>query len=316
MIACKKPKLPRNYTGKNITKWGNSMLYKSTEMTEEVYSEKSPDERIVVPLDGSKLAEIALPYAEELGVRTSRDIVLLSVIENADQTCRAYLQSIADTTKINANKYSVVPRSNKIEVYITTRDGSPAEAIVDFASKWDHKLIVMATHGRSGIGRWAIGSIADKVVRAATNSSVMLIRGKKARSDVRQKRLLRTALVPLDGSIPSQAIVPYIIQLATKLELELTIFQVVQQNNHNEVDAESYLQTQCAELEQQGISANYIVRIGSPADEIIDLADELAVDLIAMSTRGKNSIAPWTIGSVAQKVLLAGNTPLLLVRHE
>jgi nucleotide-binding universal stress UspA family protein len=116
--------------------------------------------------------------------------------------------------------------------------------------------------------------------------------------------------------MPSQAIIPFIMQLATKLELELTLLLVVPSDNHLEVEPESYLQTQCNELEQQGVTVNSLVRNGSPADEIIDLADELAVDLIAMSTRGKSSIAPWSIGSVAQKVLLAGNTPLLLVKHE
>jgi nucleotide-binding universal stress UspA family protein len=285
-------------------------------MPKGISGEKPPDEKMVVPLDGSKLAEIALPYAEELGARTGSDIVLLSVLEFADPTYQTYLRKVVDVTKRHAGKYMVIPGSKEIEVYATTRNGNPAEAIVDFACKWGHKLIVMATHGRSGIGRWAVGSVADKVVRAATNSPVLLIRGKKARPDVRQKRLLRKALVPLDGSIPSQAVIPYISQLATKLDMELTIFQVVPQNDKEQACAESYLQARCAELERQGVAANCRVRVGSPADEIIDLADELAVDLVAMSTGGKNGIVPWTLGSVAQKILLAGSTPLLLVKHE
>ncbi len=291
------------------------MLEKSIEIPEGISCETSLDERIVVPLDGSKLAEIALPYAEELGGRTGRDIVLLSVTEFADPTYRTYLKKVAEDTQRNTGKYSAISGSKKTEVYITTRDGSPAEEIIDFTRKWGHNLIVMATHGRSGIGRWAIGSVADKVVRAATNSSVLLIRGTKARPEARQKGLLKKALVPLDGSIPGQTIIRFIVHLAEKLALELTILQVVPDYSHDE-DAESYLQSQCAELEKQGITANYMVRVGSPADVIIDLADELAVDLVAMSTRGKNSIAPWTIGSVAQKVLLAGSIPLLLVRYE
>jgi nucleotide-binding universal stress UspA family protein len=228
----------------------------------------------------------------------------------------AYLKRIINVTKYHAKKYLLISGSKEVEINATTRVGNPAETIVDFACKWDHKLIVMATHGRSGIGRWAVGSVADKVVRAPASLPVMLIRGRKARSDVRQKRLFKRALVPLDGSIPSQSVIPYISQLSLKLEMELTLLQVVQQVNHNKADAESYLQTQCAELEQQGIAANYRVQVGSPADEIIDLADELAVDIVAMSTRGRTSIPLWTLGSVAQKVLIGGNTPLLLVRHE
>ena len=291
------------------------MLEKMTATHEETNSEKTLDERIVVPLDGSKLAEIALPYAEEIAVRTGRDIVLLSVIEFADPTYRTYLKKTADITKSNTSRYAEKTDSKEIEVFITTRDGNPAESIVDFTNKWGHNLIIMATHGRSGIGRWAIGSVADKVVRAVNKSSVFLVRGNKAGPDVRQKHLLKKVLVPLDGSVPSQSIIPFINHLATRLSLELTFFHVAPEDDRQEIDAHTYLKAQCGELENQGVVASCEVRTGSPADSIIDVADELGVDFIAMSTRGKNSGAPWSIGSVAQRVLLGGNTPLLLVRH-
>ncbi len=280
-----------------------------------IHCEKAPNESIVVPLDGSRLAEIALPYAEELGTRAGRDITLLSVLELDGNEDMTYLRRITGVTRHYANKYLVIPGSKEINVQATTRVGNPAEAIVDFACKWDHKLIIMATHGRSGIGRWAVGSVADKVVRAPTNLPVMLIRGKKTRPDVRQKRLLRKTLVPLDVSTHSQAVIPYISQLALKLEMELILLQVVPPSNHNTANAEACLQAQCAELKQQGIAADYRVQAGSPADEIIELADGLAVDLVAMSTRERTGIPRWTLGSVAQKVLLGGSTPLLLVRH-
>jgi len=282
---------------------------------DELFTEKALSDKIIVPLDGSKLAEIALPYAEELGVRTGSDIVLLSVIEYPDQTYRSYLQKTADITKRHSSKYAVVPHSKEVDVYIITKEGNPAEAIIDYAGKWGNNLIVMATHGRSGIGRWTIGSVADKVVRAATDASIMLIRGKKSRPDIRQKRLFKKALVPLDGSILSEEIIPHIIQFGAKLDLELTLCQIMPTNGFDQNNIEAYLQNICRELEQQGINTNPLVGIGSPADQIIDLADDLAFDLVAMSTRGQTNITPWSIGSVAQKVLLAGSTPLLLVKQ-
>ena len=291
------------------------MLEKITAYPETTPSEKSLDQRIVVPLDGSKLAEIALPYAEEIAARTGRDIVLLSVTEFADSDFRNYLKNIADHARNNTSKFSEQGNNKEVDIYITTREGNPAESIVDFTQKWGHNLIVMATHGRSGIGRWAIGSVADKVVRAVTNSSVFLVRGNNAGPAVHQKSLLKKVLVPLDGSVPSQSIIPFIQQLATKLALDLTFFQVLSSEVERETDAKSYLKDRCRELEGQGIVASCQVRTGSPADSILDFADELEVDLIAMSTRSKNSMTPWSIGSVAQKVLLGGNTPLMLVRH-
>ena len=284
-------------------------------MAVNIYNKKSSSESVVIPLDGSKLAEVALPYAEELGARTGGGVYLLSVIAFAGEEHKTYLNRIAGATRTQINKYSAVLGSKEVEVYATTRVGNPAVEIINFAGILGHKLIIMATHGRSGIGRWALGSVADKIVRSATNLPVMLIRGKEARSDMRQKRLLRKALVPLDGSIRSQAVIPYISQLAAKLDMELTLVQVVQKDNHEKAYAESYLQTQCTELEQQGITANYMVEKGSPADEVVNLADELPFDLVAMSTRGKNGIEGWALGSVAQKVLLAGSTPLLLMKN-
>ncbi|MGD9142541.1 MAG: universal stress protein [Dehalococcoidia bacterium] len=291
------------------------MLGKPITKRKKTKQDKSLDERIVVPLDGSKLAEIALPYAEEIAVRTGRDIVMLSVIEFADPASRSYLTKTADNTRSNTSRFAGESNAKGIKVFITTREGNPAESIVDFTTKWGHNLIVMATHGRSGIGRWAIGSVADKVVRAVTNSSVFLVRGNKAGPEVRDNQLLKKVLVPLDGSVPSQSIIPFIKKLAKKLSLELMFFHVESEEDRQEIDARTYLEERCGELEKHGIAAGCEVRTGSPADSIIDLADELGVDFIAMSTRGKSNITPWSIGSVAQKVLLGGNTPLMLVRQ-
>ena len=178
------------------------------------------------------------------------------------------------------------------------------------------KLIVMATHGRSGMSRWAVGSVADKVVRAASRQPVMLIRAKKTRSDLREKRVLKRVLVPLDGSLGSRSVIPYISELASRLDMELTLIQVVQRNNHGYANAEAYLQNERTKLQVQGITTVCDVRVGNPADVIIELADELSVDLVAMSTRGQTGAKLWSLGSVAQKILLGGSTPLLLVKQQ
>ena len=202
-----------------------------------------------------------------------------------------------------------------IKVLTVTRTGDPAEAIIEHASKVPFQLIVMASHGRSGINRWAVGSVADKVVRANISQPVMLVRAKESRSDIREKRILKKALVPLDGSMGSEAVIPYISKMASKLQMELTLLQVVPGKNHDYADAEAYLQSKCSMLKDEGIVAGYQINVGSIADSIIDLADELAFDLVAMSTRGKTGVSLWSLGSVAQKVFLGGNTPLLLVKQ-
>jgi len=274
--------------------------------------------KIVVPLDGSPLAEVALPYAEELAGKMGSETILLSVLQSEEtddyQKHYAYITKIVKSTRHHVEKYLDKSGGKSINVDTATRVGNPAEGILDYVNKCVHNLIVMATHGRSGIGRWAVGSVADKIVRATTKQPVMLIRAKGAHPDVRARRILKTALVPLDGSITSEAVIPCITDIALSLQMKLCLLQVVPKNNHTSADAEAYLQGWCNRLKDKGITATYEVRVGTAADQIIDLADELATDVVAMSTHGQTAITLWTLGSVAQKVLLGGNTPLLLIR--
>jgi len=275
-------------------------------------------ERIVVPLEGSQLAEVAMPYAEELSGKTGAEIILLSVLQSEEaheyQKHQIYATKIVNVTKRHIEKYIEKSGGNAIKVGTATRVGNPAEGILDYVNKGSLNLIVMATHGRSGISRWAVGSVADKVVRTTTRQPLMLIRAKGSHPDMRARRILKKSLVPLDGSAMSEAMIPYIMEIAHSLQMETTLLQVVPKNNHIYADAEAYLKSWCSRFEDRGISTRYEVRVGAAADQIIDLADELASDVVAMSTHGQTAISLWSLGSVAQKVLLGGNTPLLLIR--
>ncbi len=274
--------------------------------------------KIVVPLDGSPLAEVALPYAEEVAGKMDSEIILLTVVasEEAEEyrSHYHYLGKMEDITQRQVDKYLNVQGNDGITVGTATRVGNPAEGILDYVNNGALNLIVMATHGHSGISRWAVGSVADKVVRGTSRQPLLLIRAKGAHPDVRAKRILKKALVPLDGSAESEAVIPFIGELAFSLEMELTLLRVIPKTNSLLSITEEYLQNWTKQLEEKDITVKYEVRVGSPADCIIDLADELASDMVAMSTRGQNAINLWPLGSVAQKVLLGGNTPLLLIR--
>ncbi len=274
--------------------------------------------KVVVPLDGSPLAEVALPYAEEIAGKLGNDIVLLTVLTSEEpeeyRNSNKYATQMAETTLRQVAKYLGDNGHRDIKVGTATRVGNPAEGILDYVEKGQMCLIVMATHGRSGVGRWAVGSVADKVVRATTRQPLLLIRAKGAHPDVRAKRILKKALIPLDGSTVSEAVLPYLIEVAQGLQMELTLLRVISRKNGTFAGVDAYLQEWCRKLQDNGINAGYEVRVGSPADQIIDLADEFASDMVAMSTRGQTSINLWSLGSVAQKVLLGGNTPLLLIR--
>lgn len=293
-------------------------------------------EKILVPLDGSALAEVALPYAEELAGRLGSEVTLAYVSESAEDQYQHmhqfYIQKIVETTKQGAERYLEKPQGRTIKVKSAILFGNPAEKIVDYADKEDVGLIVMATHGQSGIRRWALGSVADKVVRA-TQRPVVLIRAKGSRPDVREKGILNRALVPLDGSKEGEVIIPYIKELASKLRAEVILLQVIaigyqaitaegyeyvmfseQQMASDKAFAKGYLDKVGARLRRKGVAAKSEVRFGNAAEEIINLAGKIHADVVAMSTHGRSGVGRWVFGSVSERVLHEGGTPLLLVR--
>lgn len=294
-------------------------------------------ERILVPLDGSEVAEVALPYAEQLAGRLGSQIILMSVSRSTEeqdqQVLRSYLQKTVEATREKAARYLEKPAGEAITIEPMILVGDPAEGIVDYADRGDIGLIVMATHGRSGIRRWALGSIAEKVLRA-TKQPVVLIRAKGARPDVREKGVLSKALVPMDGSKEGETVIPYIENLASKLGAEITLLQVVAIAYHVYISgdapaqvpytleemeplkagAASYLEKMASSLKERGVAVKCEVRVGAAGQEITSLAEEINADVVAMSTHGRSGVGRWVFGSVAERVVRSGSTPVLLVR--
>ncbi len=292
-------------------------------------------ERILVPLDGSVLAEESLPYAQEVAGRLKSEVTLMYVTESPQDPLQhmheLYLDRMVEATQRGAERYLKNVRQ-KIKVKPEILAGDPAEKIVEYADERDISLIVMSTHGRSGIKRWALGSVADKVVRATTRP-VALIRAGGARTEVRERDILDRALVPLDGSKEGEAALAYVEELAYKLQAEVVLFQVLtterpvitvegygytvypeEQRASDKTFAEEYLAKVTARLKRRGVIARSEVRFGNAAEEIIKFAGEVQADFVAMSTRGRSGVARWVFGSVADRVMREGSTPILLVR--
>lgn len=291
-------------------------------------------DRIVVPLDGSKLAELALPYAQHLAARLGSSLTLLSVSESEDAGTyyehEIYIDKAADATRSSMQEVDEKLQRGPTAVDRSLTVGHPAEEIVRYADE-GADLVVMASHGRSGLTRWALGSVADKVIRA-TSKPVVLIRARGAVPDVRTMGL-NSILVALDGSHESEAVLPHVEELAPPVGAAVTLLQVVAPQHYTVVGesiapvpyadqelatvkagAERYLQYIATRLRDSGVSATSIIRIGSPPQEIIDYADEMKAGLVAMATHGRSGVSRWAFGSVADRVLHGGHAPLLLVR--
>jgi nucleotide-binding universal stress UspA family protein len=244
-----------------------------------------------------------------------------------------YLQQMVGAAKRDAERFQDRQGVGTIKVDSVITVGDPAEEIVEYASKQDIGLIVMSTHGRSGIKRWAMGSVADKVLRA-TRQPIAIIRAKGARPDMLGERtILSKILVALDGSKESEAVIPYIEELASKLQAEVILLQVIAPDYHiyaaggpeygvyaeQQIEsmkkfARDYLEEIVTGLKQREIAAKAEIMLGTAAETIINFADQTNASLVAMTTHGRSGVSRWAIGSVAERVLRAGNTPLLLVR--
>lgn len=151
-------------------------------------------ERILVPLDGSKIGEAALPYVEQLVAKLSpevkAEVTLLHIISSTTYYVAAgdvsapipYTEREMEQVKNKAaeylNKAAEGLRSKGTNVKITIETGNAAEEIIKAADKMSADLIAMSTHGRSGISRWAFGSVTDRVLRSG-NKPVLIVRAAK-----------------------------------------------------------------------------------------------------------------------------------------
>ncbi len=283
--------------------------------------------RIVIPLDGSDLAELALPYAEELANAFKSEVILLHVSEPSEEHYRhmhqLYMEEVAQRLRERVRKVSVV--------VIT---GRPADEITSYVEKNDVGLVILTSHGRSGIMSWATGSIASKLLQGIERP-LLLVRATKPKRKAPKKVLLNRILLPLDGSEAGEAAVAYVGELMSRLESEVTLFGVISSGQHIRTvggldyinypeeelamfkkEAEEYLNGVYRRLKRRKGSVKVTIEVGAVdvGQEILKFAEEKGVNLIAISSHGHSGIERWVFGSIANKVVQASQAPVLLVK--
>jgi nucleotide-binding universal stress UspA family protein len=304
--------------------------------------------KMLVPLDGSKLAEVVLPYAKELAGRLDLDLVFLYVCSPHESEAlpvyQAYVEHAAEIVKLQSrevqHKTGAPSGSKVVETYAEVTVGYAAEEILRYVNEKGIDLILMATHGRSGIKRWAIGSNADKVLRAS-EVPVWLVGVGLSEDIVHDNWPYRTILIPLDGSPAAESVLPHVETLArqrgSKLVKEVVLLRVCEQyfimadypqagmplslsehvkrlTDHVRREAEQYLERIQQHLAHAGLKVTCEVLMGKPANEIIDYAHKNSPNLIVMATHGHSGISQGEYGRVAYKVLRGVSSSILMVR--
>jgi len=280
---------------------------------------------ILIPLDGSPLAEEVLPYAELFATAFEIPMELLCIVdpetvstegsdalENACTESSSYLEGIARSL------------TGRVPVQCTVEKGDPAERIAAAAAR-TNPLIAMSTHGRSGVQRWLLGSVAEKTVQATAHPLLLIrARRKQARGN---GVTLRKLLVPLDGSPVAEQVLPYVSYLAKTMGFEVVLLRAyeVHLRGHShrmrqiretvKDSAQAYLDDKARALKAEGVaSVTCRVEQGDAAARIVRVARELPDDLIAMSTHGRSGVRRWVLGSVTSRIVRHSNDPVLVIR--
>jgi nucleotide-binding universal stress UspA family protein len=297
--------------------------------------------KILVPLDGSTSAEQVLPLAHALAAKLPLAVELLGVVDTVELARglatieRFYMTSLVadETRRIEEYLAAVEKTFSGSAVTTTVAEGHAAELIIANAAADKTTLIAMATHGCSGLKRFLLGSVAEKVLRGAVNP-LLLVRSTED-DKARGAALLKSIVVPLDGSELAESVLPAVVEMAHKLDLEIILLRAYAvpygvytagEGFYDPVNLEAflarlrnetidYLERKTAELKRQGIDkVSYVAREGMSADEIIKIASAMPDSLIAMCSHGYSGVKRWVLGSVTETVVRHSRNPVLVVR--
>ncbi|MFH1559908.1 MAG: universal stress protein [Chloroflexota bacterium] len=270
--------------------------------------------------EGTEDIGIATPFPAQVSQPSESGVDTESkgqALERAIHTAEEYLAQIAGRFSPGRAKTKVITGEDTVGI------------ILDFSLEQRVDLIAMSTHGRSGLGRWVFGSTADKLLHS-DSLSLLLIRPKDAGE---APKPIDTLIVPLDGSELAESALPYVENLAKQMALKISLMRIVSTPtlaytgteayvydpkifSGLENDAVNYLRQKQTELEHKGFKVEHTVKGGYPADYIIDFAEAHEGSLIVMSTHGRSGIGRWLMGSVADRVLRASYSPILLIRPQ
>jgi nucleotide-binding universal stress UspA family protein len=306
---------------------------------------------LLVPLDGSELAEVVFPYAEVLAGRLGMEVILLHisrpVLSNFTAMNKAYIKNAADTVRQGATDMQAragpTAAGKAVQVRGELVVGDPPDEILRYADEKSIDLILVASHGKSGVKRWAMGSVADKVLRAS-RIPVWLVHAGIPDQTPYDKWPKRTLIVPLDGSELAESVIPHV-EALTKQDsperLDVVLLRVCEppavptyyspELSEMPLNWGQYAQQETARCKQ--VSTEYLAKIekrfrdnhitarsevlvGKATDEVINYANKNPFAVIVMATHGRSGFGRLVYGSVAVSVLVGVDNPVVLIKPQ
>jgi nucleotide-binding universal stress UspA family protein len=290
---------------------------------------------ILVPLDGSPLAEHGLAVAKVIARAANAKLRLALVHEPAELRSGAVVQAEVGLRRAERQYLDHLVDRLAAEglhhVKPVVLKGDPRRELTRYADECDPDLVVLATHGRGGLARAWFGSVADHLVRNVAVPVVVV----HARDAVPTEKPIERIVVALDGSKAAESVLERVAELARVLDADLLILRVVapvplpadpllpvsvaydtELTGGLETEANAYVARQVERLAASGARVSGKALVGhGVARTLLDAAAEGRAGLLVLTTRGRGGVRRLGLGSVADKVMRGAPCPVLLYRR-
>jgi nucleotide-binding universal stress UspA family protein len=294
-------------------------------------------ERVLVPLDASPLAECVLPHVVAVARTFDAQVTLLHVLERGETAgrsapidplvwhigkaeARAYLDDVAARL-----------REAGVRLEIELLEGRAARTVVEFAASQDASLVILSSHGRSGLSGWNVSSVAQQII-LRVRRSVMIVRAYQPAAEGLGGKLYHRVLVPLDSSQRAEWVLPAVSTLASVHGSHIVVAHAVprlelpsreplspdeahlaeQLDERNRREAAAYLE-QLVQRLPPGVETR-LFSAENVTVALHDLVDREQIDLVVLSAHGHSGATRFPYGSRATSFIVYGSTPLLIVQ--
>ena len=298
---------------------------------------------ILVPLDGSQLADCVLPHVVAIARPFDSEITLLRMLEKTQAGTSAQLFDLVNwqINKTRATLYLEKIKARfqreKTRIQTTVIEGLVADGITEYAHSHGIKLIVLSSHGRNGLTRWGISSITQKIIMSA-QTSLLIVRAHQDgihSDELSERPLYRRILVPLDGSQRAENVLPIVTQLAQFHRSQIHLVQIIQTPemarqmpptredvdlsnrivSRNQEEAGRYLEQLKSRSFLEGLTIQtHLITSDNTAVALHQLVEQENIDMVALSAHGYSGIHQWPYGSMVNNFVQYGKVPLLVVQ--
>ncbi|HEY8851787.1 MAG TPA: universal stress protein [Gemmatimonadaceae bacterium] len=298
---------------------------------------------IMVPTDGSGFDREAIRVALRMAEKSNAKVRLVRVLESdsffgttreAEWTPTSAELGRNERAGALSELYALAAECRNgfnADITVDLHGGPVADVLQGYARRHDVDLIVMSTHGRTGVSRLSLGSVTDSLIRH-TSIPVLVVKTPESYLNPQLTHAFKRIVVPLDGSTLAEQVLPRVLALAKLEDAEVSLLQVLIPHSYSQKEmfdpnlpgwdkdvsvAQAYLFRIASRLRRDGLIVTTDIVIGeNAADAIGDFTSREKADLIAIATHGRGGLARMVRGSIADAIMHAGKVSMLVLKPD